>query len=135
MLSLESKKKRFLSEPTIDSQLPLTMPYNGLVEEFCGQCPSCDRTTKNENLRGIVSKSVPHVANIDAIGCCMDCLIIFVLHVRVRSQEKKMTMEYISNDGRWVSVNSEPVGLLAVIKTKLTQCLSLLKLFDSAKPS
>lgn len=101
MEQLELRKQRFLQEPYINSQLPLTLPEGSVIEEFSGECNGCGEQLPDNMLRGNVTKPISTVINIDAIGFCKTCLTIFPLVVRMREYNGVTYLEYQVN-GRWV---------------------------------
>tara|TARA_R110000868_G_scaffold243511_4_gene499499 strand:+ start:593 stop:976 length:384 start_codon:yes stop_codon:yes gene_type:complete len=112
MTRLETMKARFLAEPTIISQLPITLPNGCEVSEINGSCAECGNALTDEQLHGNVSRPMSNVVSFDAHGVCASCITIFPLHGRVRAIGDEMRMEWIKN-GQWVGANLESETILS----------------------
>ena len=100
MASLETMRKRFKCEKVISLQLPITLKNGCQVTEISGTCNCCNKEVLGNALRGTVIESFGVVV-FDAQGLCTDCLKLFPIFGRVKTDGKSMSVEYLSH-GKWV---------------------------------
>lgn len=94
----ESDKALFADNPTVCSQLPVTLPDGVIMQEFATHCAGCSREIPGEMLRGTVTDAFGIVA-IDAIGLCRPCRLSTRFRARFR---KDGTWETVNENGEWV---------------------------------
>lgn len=106
MSNIEEMRKRFAAEPLIDSQLPLPFTNGCTFTELtghCGHCGHCGNEVAGNCLRGRISNSIKDVYTFDANGLCVDCMKLFPIHGRVKTDGNEMRIEYVTKQGNWAS--------------------------------
>lgn len=117
MASIETMRKRFKCEKVISLQLPITLKNGCQVTEISGTCNCCKKEVQENALRGTVIESFGVVV-FDAHGLCTDCLKLFPIFGRVKSNGSSMSVEYLSH-GKWVYQPMIRVTKLMRFKDKL----------------
>ena len=118
MSNLDINKKRFLSEGIISNQLPKSLPNGSTFSEYTGECNGCGNELPRDMLRGVVNKPLPNVIDVDAIGCCRNCMTIFPLRTRMKEYKTQTFLEYQIN-GRWVRTDVSKPESKTTLKTVL----------------
>jgi len=72
---LTVRERALLAMPTIASQMPVALPGGVGWSEFTGECHFCLSDIPDELLRGSVTKPLPTVAVVEAVGVCPQCRI------------------------------------------------------------
>lgn len=73
---LTSRDRELLEMPSVVSQFPVAFANDAVWEEFDGECCCCGRTLSRDLVRGLVSRPVPTVAVVEAVGVCVDCKLV-----------------------------------------------------------
>jgi len=94
----ESDKALFTDNPTVYSQLPITLPDGVVIQEFATHCAGCSCEIPGDMLRGAVTDAFGVVA-IDAIGLCRPCRLSTRFRARFR---KDGTWETVNGNGEWM---------------------------------
>ncbi|OUX84083.1 MAG: hypothetical protein CBC03_14460 [Pseudoalteromonas sp. TMED43] len=92
---------RYYDEPTLDSQLPITLSNGFVVVAINGACPLCKKEIAQYKIKGTVTLPLPTVLTFDANAVCDECKCIFPLYGRIRAKNKTAQIERLEN-GRWV---------------------------------
>ena len=98
------RQRQMMDMPTIASQMPVVFGGNSRWDEFEGYCAECGQSIRMGWLRGRVSRPVPQVAVIEAIGVCEQCLLATEFHYRLHDD---MRITGVRN-GKWVTWKHEP---------------------------
>jgi hypothetical protein len=75
LISLSSRQRELLNMSTIASQMPVAFSNGAAWEEFKGECNICGKELNDAHVLGVVKRSTPHVAVIEAIGVCGVCRV------------------------------------------------------------
>jgi hypothetical protein len=68
---------------TIASQMPVVFNNGATWEEFKGECKICGKELPVEHVVGNVTRPIPSVAIVEAIGACLECRIATPYHYRL----------------------------------------------------
>lgn len=97
---LTEKDLGLMHAETIISQLPVSFPNGNSFDQFTGTCAFCGKDIPDECLKGRVSRPIDTVANIEAIGICLECEKATPFNCRIRDC---LRMEFVSRDGNWLA--------------------------------
>jgi hypothetical protein len=83
MNPLQKRNHELLGMPSIQSQFPINFENGNGWDEFNVHCDSCGNVLASDLVTGIVSKPMPKVAVIEAVGCCDKCKAVFNIDYRM----------------------------------------------------
>lgn len=69
------RERELLGMETIASQMPIKFSNGDCWTDFTGECNFCDREIPDDLLRGSVTRPLPSVAVVEAVGVCPHCRI------------------------------------------------------------
>lgn len=69
------RERELLDMASIASQLPVEFATGACWLAFTADCKLCDRPIPPELLRGVVSRPMPSVATLEAVGVCPACRV------------------------------------------------------------
>jgi len=69
------RERELLEMETIASQMPIKFSNGACWTDFTGECNFCDREIPDDLLRGSVTRPLPSVAVVEAVGVCPHCRI------------------------------------------------------------
>lgn len=69
------RERELLGMASIASQLPVEFATGACWLAFTADCKLCDRPIPPELLRGVVSRPMPSVATLEAVGVCPACRV------------------------------------------------------------
>ncbi|MBL1153149.1 MAG: hypothetical protein HND43_10525 [Armatimonadetes bacterium] len=72
---ITEQERALLRMPSIASQFPVEIAGGVGWSEFTGECRFCKQDIPDDLLRGAVSRPLPSVAVIEAVGVCPHCKI------------------------------------------------------------
>lgn len=72
---LSQRERELLGMASIASQMPVDFGNGARWTEFTGECKLCRKDIPPELLRGAVTRPIPSVAVVEAVGVCPDCRI------------------------------------------------------------
>ena len=119
--SVTPRHRELLTMASVQSQLPVVFGNGNQITEFQWHCANCSCLLSDRNVRGVVSKDLPQVAIVDAVGYCKDCMGLTQINYRIYDD---LRMTGIRN-GRWVTWYSE-ITLLSRLKHALSQVMRFL---------
>jgi hypothetical protein len=62
--------------PSISSQFPVKLSSGAVWLELRGQCAECGGYIDDGYLRGCISRPIPDVAVVEAVGVCRSCRVL-----------------------------------------------------------
>ncbi|TXI24195.1 MAG: hypothetical protein E6Q67_02970 [Roseateles sp.] len=65
-----------LSQPAIASQMPVRFDNGACWSSITGQCKSCGQDIPDDRFTGRLSRLVPSVVDVDAVGVCDSCTLL-----------------------------------------------------------
>ena len=117
--TIEKVRQRFLSEPTLASQLPVTLANNFTFSRFTLSCPYCHSLASEEETKGIINTSFHDTIIIDAHGICNTCQMLFPYICRIKPRKNKFIIQTIK-DGQWVDYDfNTPAWRVALYRLSL----------------
>jgi hypothetical protein len=84
--------------PTIEAQMPVRFENGRVWEAFKGFCVRCHAEVPMGSLRGMISRPMPSVAVLEAIGYCGHCNVASTFTYRFHDD---MTITGQDRSGRW----------------------------------
>lgn len=99
-------ERALLKAPSIASQLPIIFDNKGQFDSVVANCLSCDQPIAPDQLRGTITRPIPSVAVVDAIGCCKTCNLITPVYYRLHDD---MRLSGRARDGSWAQWKMRPV--------------------------
>jgi hypothetical protein len=70
---LNARDQELWEMKPVMSQFPVEFSTNARWTEFDGKCTCCNQEIERALLRGLVSRPIPSVAVVEAIGLCKAC--------------------------------------------------------------
>lgn len=83
--------------PPVASQMPVVFANGTCWNEITGSCRGCGQSFAESAFRGVVSRPLPSVAVIEAVGLCPHCRLITRFDYRLHSDMRMTGMR----NGRW----------------------------------
>ena len=120
-LNTEKMKARFLSDPSIASQFPVSIEDAGELDSFTASCSKCGEVSQDQYCRGHVSKAFNQIM-INAHAICFHCNTIYPLVIRCKIEKNEILVTYINNDGQWITTSSKKT-FKDIFKEKLLSIL------------
>lgn len=80
---LSSRERELLRMPSISSQMPITFDNGSQLAAFAGECPFCNEDIRADLLLGVITRPMPSVATIEAVGICYQCEVVVPYLYRV----------------------------------------------------
>jgi hypothetical protein len=72
---ITQRERDLLGMASIASQMPVEFANGARWEDFTGNCKFCQRDIPGDLLRGAVTRPLPSVAVVEAVGVCPACRI------------------------------------------------------------
>lgn len=116
--------KGLLEQPTILSQLPVVFDTGFRFDTLVGHCGKCHCGIDQQLLRGRITRLLPSVALVEAVGACNRCALLTRFNFRVYSDGR--VGRYTARG--WVEYSpqrSTKHGFLSRLLSRLLQMLGL----------
>lgn len=120
-MSVDEAYQYWCSHPPISSLFPLKFDNGRTGTEYKGCCLKCDGIIPDDDLRGEVSRPTAHVAVVEGIGLCRDCMMLTPFFCRMRDD---FSMDYIDHHGRWQRAIPEPERPNSIVEKILNKVAS-----------
>ncbi len=98
---IEKAVKRYQSEPTISSQLPVSLSNGFTFTEISMLCPFCGSSASSKKSKGTINQAFKGIIMIDAYCECDTCTILFPYIARLKERNNHFVVETIK-DNEWV---------------------------------
>jgi hypothetical protein len=85
---LTARDRELLAMPTLISQFPIFFDNNVCFGKIEGVCICCGKKLRQDCVRGLVSRPIPSVAVIEAVGVCNDCKLITRMDYRLHNDKR-----------------------------------------------
>ena len=101
---------------TMLEQLPVEFGCGFRITAFRSKCASCGYEFQQDEMRADVSDLLPTVVAIRTITQCKCCSVVTSTTHRVRSDGTSHQVEFVNDEGMWVTSKFRPRGILARLK-------------------
>lgn len=98
-------ERALLEAPSIASQLPIIFDNKAQFDSIEAKCLSCDQPIAPDQLRGTITRPIPGVAVVDAVGYCKTCNLVTPAHYRLHDD---MRLSGRTRDGSWAQWQMRP---------------------------
>jgi len=76
MTPLNARDDELWKKPSVASQFPVCFENGTEWTSIVGYCADCGRAIPDGDLRGLVTRLLPKVACVDAVGVCRSCRLL-----------------------------------------------------------
>ncbi len=101
---ITDRQRELLGMASIASQMPVEFPTGVCWTEFRGECKFCRGDIPDSHLRGQVTRPMPSVAIVEAIGVCPSCKMATPFLCRLYDDWRFSNLF----DGRWCTWRPSP---------------------------
>lgn len=101
---ISKRERELLGMDSIASQMPVEFPNGACWTELIGECKFCRREIPDDLLRGSVTRPLPSVTVVEAVGVCPDCRIATPFLYRMHD-DRRLTGPC---DGGWCTWMAKP---------------------------
>lgn len=110
---LSAQDLKDIEGPQLASQFPVVFPNGAKFTVIEGLCNGCKQPIPREWVRGRVTRPIPSVAAVDAIGVCHSCRTTTRFFYRLHED---MSITGLTSKGRWARWKPRPSKLGMLLK-------------------
>lgn len=100
---ISERERELLAMDPVMRAFPVQFSVQSVWERMSGECKSCGKEILDEDFRGQVTRPIPSVAVVEAVGVCRHCNVLTAFLYRLHD-DMRITGP---RDGKWLTWKSD----------------------------